>query len=453
MRLLSILFLSVLSFSVSAQQNHFIYLQTENKQAFYVKLENKVFSSSATGYLILSKLTDGNYKIMLGFPKNLFPEQVFNCVVDNKDLGFLVKNFGDKGWGLFNLQSSEVIMAGDVIIKKASAVRENSSDPFSNMLANVVHDSTINRKEEVIEEPKIANEANKQSTEPLKNAEQPTLADQNIVPATTNDTAYTSSIKRTSKKKNKDGYQFVYVDQYNNQADTISIFLPVEKVEKKKAVKDTATIVSATDQSVKDTANIVSATDQSVKDTTKIVSATDQSQNISKVEEKNADQVVPNVPATQQEVKTDQAYNDSTTSKPHQQTPKEEVSKDQPKFIELKESALEKPGTVPVSKSGMINSDCKSTASDDDFLKLRKKMAAENNEDDMIRVAKKTFKTKCFSTEQVKNLSALFLKDDGKYSFLETAYPFVSDSDIFQSLESQLSDSYYINRFKAMIHH
>ena len=101
----------------------------------------------------------------------------------------------------------------------------------------------------------------------------------------------------------------------------------------------------------------------------------------------------------------------------------------------------------------MVNSDCKAVASDDDFLKLRKKIVAENNDDDMIRTAKKAFRNKCFTTEQVKNLGVLFLKDEGKYSFFETAYPFVSDSEMFKNLESQLTDSYYINRFKAMIHH
>ena len=73
----------------------------------------------------------------------------------------------------------------------------------------------------------------------------------------------------------------------------------------------------------------------------------------------------------------------------------------------------------------MINSDCKAVASDDDFLKLRKKMAAEDNDDDMITLAKKVFKAKCFTVEQVKNLSVLFLKDAGRYAFFDMTYPFV----------------------------
>ena len=71
----------------------------------------------------------------------------------------------------------------------------------------------------------------------------------------------------------------------------------------------------------------------------------------------------------------------------------------------------------------------------------------------MISVARKAFKSNCFSTEQIKNLSVLFLKEDGRYRFFDAAYPFVYDSQNFSSLQSQLTDEYLINRFKAMIRH
>ena len=53
-----------------------------------------------------------------------------------------------------------------------------------------------------------------------------------------------------------------------------------------------------------------------------------------------------------------------------------------------------------------------------------KKMASENNPEDMIKVAKKYFKVKCYGTEQIKDLSYLFLTDKGKYMFFDAAYPF-----------------------------
>jgi hypothetical protein len=116
------------------------------------------------------------------------------------------------------------------------------------------------------------------------------------------------------------------------------------------------------------------------------------------------------------------------------------------------QQAPEKP-KESTPKRVIANSDCKNFASEDDFLKLRKKMAAEDNDEDMVAVAKKVFKSKCFTSDQIKNLSVLFLKDEGKYNFFDAAYPFVSDSYNFGSLEVQLSDAYFISRFKAMIRH
>ena len=90
-------------------------------------------------------------------------------------------------------------------------------------------------------------------------------------------------------------------------------------------------------------------------------------------------------------------------------------------------------------------------ATENDFLKLRKKMAAVVSDDAMVDAAKKVFKTTCYSVEQIKNLSALFLNDAGKYNFFDTAYPHIYDSQNFGTLQTLLSDQYYISRFKAMI--
>ena len=101
---------------------------------------------------------------------------------------------------------------------------------------------------------------------------------------------------------------------------------------------------------------------------------------------------------------------------------------------------------VPAKKGS-----CSSIATENDFLKIRKKMAAETNDDAMVAEAKKYFKTKCFSSLQVKNLSTLFLNDSGKYKFFDAAYEYVSDRENFPALIAELKDEYYINRFKAML--
>lgn len=78
-------------------------------------------------------------------------------------------------------------------------------------------------------------------------------------------------------------------------------------------------------------------------------------------------------------------------------------------------------------------------------------MAAGATDDNMIAEAKKYFKTKCFTTKQIKNLSLLFLNDEGKYRFFDMSYTYVSDMANFPSLQAELKEDYYINRFKALL--
>ena len=85
------------------------------------------------------------------------------------------------------------------------------------------------------------------------------------------------------------------------------------------------------------------------------------------------------------------------------------------------------------------------------FFKLRKKMVGENSDNNMISEAGRVFRTKCFTTTQIKNLGTLFLSDEYKYKFFDAAYQYVSDTENFASLQAELKDEYYINRFKAML--
>jgi len=94
---------------------------------------------------------------------------------------------------------------------------------------------------------------------------------------------------------------------------------------------------------------------------------------------------------------------------------------------------------------------CQVVAGNDDFLKLRRKMAGRTNDDGMLDEAKKYFREKCFTTEQIKNLSSMFLSNAGKYNFFNVALNYVSDKENFSSLQSQLKDEYYVNRFKEML--
>jgi hypothetical protein len=104
-------------FIASAQKVYFVYLQVETEQPFFVKMNDKVYSSTASGYLILAKLYDSTYNFNIGFSQNKWPEQNFSITVNKRDHGYLVKNFDEKGWGLFDLQTLSVQMSSSVTAK------------------------------------------------------------------------------------------------------------------------------------------------------------------------------------------------------------------------------------------------------------------------------------------------------------------------------------------------
>ena len=403
-------FCLLISLNIQAQQNHFVYIQTDNKQPFYVKFDKKIYSSSASGYLIVSKLKAGFYTFAVGFPKNEWAEQNIRFVVQEKDYGYLLKNFGEKGWGFFNLQTLNVLMADEP--GKAPAqptAAEIKPDTFSNMLSTVVDDPTIKQNEplkkvvaqqaaiqpqKVVEPVKEKFEIEKKVTvqvaEPINEKVTAILPPPPII---------VTPVLKKNTTKSAEGTQIVYVDTASGIMDTISILIPPNN-------ESLVSIPTKYDTTIKLKEKVI------LPETTAELVAVPQ-----KKDAKFLEIEVPNPNTTVQQNKLDTIV---------------------PKYT---------------AKSPMVNSDCTSFASDEDFLKLRKKMAAADNLDNMITTAKKTFKVKCFSTEQIKNLSVLFLKDADKYSFFDAAYPFVSDSHNYQLLQSQLTDAYYTERFKVMIRH
>ncbi|HKC36224.1 MAG TPA: DUF4476 domain-containing protein, partial [Chitinophagaceae bacterium] len=126
-----------------------------------------------------------------------------------------------------------------------------------------------------------------------------------------------------------------------------------------------------------------------------------------------------------------------------------QIKEEEKKFLDI--PAVDSVQKETVKTVTTKSNNCKEIAVEEDFFKLRKRMAAESKDDGMITEAKKAFKAKCFSTVQVKNLSTLFLTEESKYKFFDAAYQYVSDFENFSSLQSELKEEYFINRFKAML--
>lgn len=438
-------FLFAVSIGAIAQENHFIYLQTENNQLFYVKLNGKVVSSSSAGYLILPALPDGPLQLTIGFPRNEFPEEKFDLQIANQNKGFLLKNMNDKGWVLFNLQSLAIIENTSINTQVAIAKTPVKDDAFSSLLANAVNDSSLfqqnNSGDNLKQQQESApNKVIPIDTSSIDNKSQSLQGQEIVVKSAPADTLriYDTVFVKSGDAVNKilgvnqaAGMDMIYTVKKPSGEDTVRIFIPETQVSKPSQPE----VVSAN--------TINKAIDSSLTITPTIVP----------LDYKPAEELV----------KKDSVFNnnpDSTFAKAVIVPEKKEV------IIPLDEKKVEKPIEIEdvkarpeteiivlpqVVTSSEVNSDCVSFATDQDFLKVRRKMASATNMESMIEAAKKFFKLKCYSTEQIKNLSYLFLSEEGKYLFFDMAYAFASDSNLYQTLESQFTEPYYLNRFKAMI--
>lgn len=463
-RLFLLLLINTLVFIVKAQQPHFVYLQTDNGQPFYVKLNNKIISSSSEGYIILPGITDGEYKIVVGFPKNKFPEENFALTVDKKNEGFLLKNFDDKGWQLFNLQTLALIAGTRNQTVAAANPGKKDLDPFSQMLAGVVKDSSILQNHQPVV-PAVSTSANHTDTSSAV-ASLPPSSVKDTASATTGVAsvpAVNPKVTKLLSSQDKDGLQMMYQDKNISGTDTVRIFFPEEK---NKTVVDTTSTLIAQNSNINispviDSANlsitptpIQNVTDiaanNSVKKDSSIPSARLAEEPVAIVSPKDsalkvADTSLVKKEDQQQQIPAGQK-NEEVTANNHS------AALDNQSSVDQQQAPVESHIIVlPTPVTSSRNSDCKDFATDNDFLKLRKKMAEESGNEKMIQVAKKYFKSKCYSTDQIKNLSYIFLTNEAKYEFFEAAYPFVSDSGLFPTLENQFTDSYYLNRFKAMV--
>jgi hypothetical protein len=431
-------FLFFASTSLHAQKVYFIYLQTDNQQPFYARMGEKIYNSTAAGYLILSNLHDSIYLLNIGIQGSEVADQPYSISMNKKDQGFLVKNFGDKGWGLFNLTSMATIMPQSKSVNSAQSVKteKREDNAFTNLLAKAADDSTIKEKP-VIEKP-VEKKAEATATNTEKKEEV-----KEIAPSSQ------SEIKNgvpSSQSEIKNGIIVAPV--------VIKEEPKIDGQDSKNAARMKEDSIAAAKTKEEELLKQEDLRKQDSIEKVKTQTTTEGEYKRSVVKLKSESSTTTGIGLVFLDILSDQVTDtirvliqpDTKKVAPVQSNQQEKKFLDIPPVDSI---AVEKEAT---QKAAIKSNSCKTVAVEDDFFKLRKRMAGQNNDDGMIAEAKKTFKTKCFSTTQVRNLSALFLTDESKYKFFDAAYQYVSDLENFSTLQSALKDEYFINRFKAMIH-
>lgn len=400
-----------------SQKTYFIYIQSETDHPFFVQINEKTYSSTASGYLILSKLKDSSYSFNVGFPQSKWPEQRFSMDIKSRDRGFLLKNFGEKGWGLFDLQTMGVQMSVENAADKAGKTEMREVSAFTNILSKAANDPSlkdkpifaVNKKEEktVISQPVV-------KEEPIALKEQPVVDSVRV------------SEPLTKKEESPD-----VVNKEMPQKEV------TPAIDKEKAANNEPSPVLVKEQVIPQGEEIKATPVREYKKSVvvkKSESSTTEGFGITFVDEYTDGQkdtiqiIIPN--------------QSSILAKMDDQP------EDESRFIDVKE--LPRQDKLSRTKN-IANNNCSSVASENDFLKLRKKMVGQKTDDSMINEAEKVFKAKCFTIEQVKNLGNLFLNEAGKFQFYEAAYPHSSDRDNFTVLQAEFKDNYFIHRFKNLV--
>ena len=484
--LISILF-SMTSLIASSQKVYFVYLQSEADQPFFVKMNEKINSSTGSGYLILSKLHDSSYNFSIGFPQNKWPEQNFSISVDKRDHGYLLKNFGEKGWGLFDLQTLAIQMSlpGNVKTDVAVKTENKNVSAFTDILSKAADDPSLKekpdapiveeKKTEVIIQPVEKKDLSATAIKPKVEVKEPVVikpVEAMEKPVVKKDLSAVAENPKVEIKetviKPAEEQKIISKDTAETKPTEVALQTVLTKEEPIVGIKEPIEIKPAvTNEQLVIKEETKTVADEEFKKsivTKKSESSTTEGFGLVFLDDhQNGHQdtirlIIPNpkpvVVVIKTEPKEEKKFLDITSDAPTSENKQPQIIVQEPAKKEQSVAAEESKAAIsdttlakPVSKNN-----CSAVADEIDFFKLRKRMAAIEGDDDMIGDARIYFKTKCFTVAQIKNLGTLFLNDAGKYKFFDVAYSYVADTGNFSSLQSELKDEYYINRFKAMLH-
>ncbi len=427
MRKLLLLAFVILAVQGFGQRVYFVYFQSENGKPFSVYFNEKLYNSSQAGYLIVSKLEPKSYTAAIKFNAADNEPVPFNMLVENRDYGYFIKE-PDGKMVLQNIQTKETIYT--TTDPNAIKTVQKEVSRFTDVLSKASNNPTL--KEEIVQPPKpvekevpketppvvkeqevvvkkgpvvvpekkieqTENTAIHNEVQPEKQAENATITTEVKPSAPPPSTSggipapeyVPSTVNKRFENSTTAGLGITYSDVYSNGiVETITIFIPEPKL-----IKNTDAVADK-------------PADNSLFLEKKEV-----------VEKK----VAPVIKEKNEETKP----------------------------VDKEPAVQNTSADKPVAKN--TNKNCKETADEQDFIKLRKKMIGEDTDEDMLSVAAKAFKLKCYTSEQVKNLSVIFLTDEGKYKIFDAAFPYVWDQEKYATIDSGIKDEYFLRRFKSIL--
>jgi hypothetical protein len=364
-------------------------------------------------------LKDSTYTFSLGFAGARTTETKFRIALSGADKGFLIKDL-DGGVTLFDLQNLSLSKPVASAANNSGQQSVTRTDSFTKLLSKVSDDPSLLTASLPTIEAEKPREGRKQEPQKEVKPEATIVKTERPAEAITEPpvviNAENSVTKETVEPQKKEPVKADTISEVNSTPDSPAIAkesaLPDNKIEPVQKAEELPFIRSI----------VLRKSESSTTEGFGLVFIDNQNGAIDTIR-----LLIPNQkrPLRDEEIRTKGIV-----------VPVGEVSK--PAAAEQKKPSASVPSTCDV-------------ASEKDFLRMSRSIAFERKEDRMIAAAKRGFRNKCFTTEQVRSLSTLFPNAAAKYQFFDAAFGHVSNSSEFTALGSEIKDEYYSKRFKALI--
>lgn len=193
--------LVLMPFGIMAQQNGFVYIQSENRLPFTASWDAANYHSDSSGYLLIPQLPAGTQQIRIKADRASV-ELVFNIYMEHAPKGFTLRQKTDNSWALFDMVDYREIK-GDAEARVSGSGRS----PYISPLDPAPGSATAG------EEPALQQ------------------AEKKAVAASAPAFQTPDTIHLLFQKGGADGIDQVYLLEKAGKTDTIALFIPALKTQ------------------------------------------------------------------------------------------------------------------------------------------------------------------------------------------------------------------------------
>ncbi len=227
-KLAKFILLLIIGLASKAQSNHFVYIENASKQLFNINIDGRIFENDGKSFVIIPKLEIGKHKLLISTKES--KDNEFEINITERDLGFILKQNPNGDLVLFDINQFETITKTSVNNINTEAVKQEIDLEKKNISKPKPETSSLPI------EPEISKVGNDKPEKLIAKKETPKP---------------TNEIVKFFERENTDGLNQIYIDNGLGKSDTISIFIPYNKLAIDSSIKSQSNVNEITKVEVK----------------------------------------------------------------------------------------------------------------------------------------------------------------------------------------------------------